>query len=83
MKTTDVPFLRGEAMPEPKPAAKPQPKPAPAPESESTSGLTPAGEASNPAVQQLLAELATARANGQADDAADIVAYLGELGYSA
>lgn len=47
------------------------------------SGLTPAGESSNPAVHQLLAELQTHQANGDVDDAQDIVAYLAELGYSA
>ena len=45
--------------------------------------LKPAGEASNPAVHQLLADLATARANGENDEASDIVGYLAELGYSA
>lgn len=67
-------------MPEPKSAAaKPEQKAAPNP----TPGLTPAGETSNPAVHQLLAELETARTNGQTEDAQDIVSYLAELGYSA
>lgn len=56
---------------EPKPAAAPQ------------STLKPAGEASDPAVHQLLADLATARANGEKDEVDDIVGYLAELGYSA
>jgi hypothetical protein len=82
MNTTDVPQLRGDVMPE----SKAQPK-VKDPESEvqdpAPTGLTPAGESSNPAVQQLLAELQTLRANGAEDDAQDVVTYLAELGYSA
>lgn len=65
----------------------PEAKPKPAASQQSTgdlkADLIPAGESGNPEVQRLLAELATARANGAADDAQDIVTYLGELGYSA
>ncbi len=50
---------------------------------EPKSELTPASESSNPAVQHLLAELATLRANGAVDDAQDVVTYLAELGFSA
>ena len=73
-------------MPEPKAQPKSATKPEPPSETEpelAPAGLTPAGETTNPAVQQLIAELATARANGAADDAEDIVHYLAELGYSA
>lgn len=45
--------------------------------------LTPAGEATDPTVHQLLAELETARSNGSTDDASDIVGYLADLGYTA
>jgi len=90
MKTTDVPFLRGEVMPEPKPSTKAQPAAAPesvpdpvAPAPAPQPGLIPAGAASNPEVHKLLAELATARTNGSVDDADDIIHYLAELGYSA
>lgn len=79
MKTTDIPHLRGDVMPDPKPAPKPAKPEAPAPVAE----LTPAGASTNPAVHQLLAELATAETNGATDDAQDIRAYLAELGYSA
>lgn len=65
-------------MPDQKtPDSKPIPKAAPKRE------LTPAGEASDPAVHTLLAELETARTNGADDDARDIIGYLADLGYSA
>lgn len=85
MKTTDIPFLRGDVMPEQKSkltAAKVEPV-APAPAAPAATGLAPASETTNPAVQQLLAEMATLRANGANEDAQEIVSYLAELGYSA
>lgn len=81
MNVADVPFLRGETMPDQRTEPKAEPK-AKTKEPE-TMTLTPASESGNPAVQQLLAELATARVNGAADDAADIVDYLAKLGFSA
>jgi hypothetical protein len=48
-----------------------------------TPELTPAGSATDPSVHKLLADLQTARANGNDDDAQDIVDYLATLGYSA
>lgn len=69
-------------MPETKPVAKVEPKAAPMSEPP-PAGLAPAGESSNPAVHQLLAELETHRVNGDVDEVQDIVAYLAELGYSA
>lgn len=69
-----MPDQKSEAKSEAKPAVK-----APAPSRE----LTPAGESSNPAVQHLIAELETARANGADDDVQDIVGYLADLGFSA
>lgn len=66
-------------MPEP----KSQPKPMAKAEPEEFVKLAPAGETTNPAVQQLLAELQTLRANGALEDAQDVVAYLNELGYDA
>lgn len=74
-------------MPESKPAiaAKPTKPETPQPEMPvpARTDLKPAGESSDPAVHQLLAELSTAEANGAADDAQDIRSYLTELGYSA
>lgn len=59
---------------EAKPAVKPEPaRPA----------LIPAGEATDPAVQHLLAELESHRINGDKDDAQALIAYLAELGYKA
>jgi len=67
-----------DQMPEPRqqPAAIAKPEPAKV-------ELTPAGSATDPAVHQLLAELATSRANGADDDAQDLVNYLAGLGYRA
>jgi hypothetical protein len=62
---------------ESKTAAKAAPKVAPQVE------LQPAGEATDPAVHQLLAELETARVNGAEDDMQDLIDYLADLGYSA
>jgi hypothetical protein len=85
MKTTDIPFLRGDVMPEQKakPVAPKAQADAPKPDTAEPTGLTPAGETTNPEVQQLLAELQSLRANGAGDEADDIVSYLAELGYSA
>lgn len=69
-------------MPESKAQSKVK-DPAPEVQTPGATGLAPAGESGNPAVQQLLAELQTLRANGAEDDARDIVTYLAELGYSA
>lgn len=67
-------------MPEQKAA---EPKPAPAKATPPTPELTPAGESSNPAVHQLLAELESHRTNGDTDEVQDITGYLATLGYSA
>lgn len=65
-------------------AEQKQPTPKQAePKTAAKSELKPAGESSNPAVHQLLADLATARANGENDDVQDIVGYLADLGYEA
>jgi hypothetical protein len=69
-------------MPDQKPAPKPA-KPESVKPDVPNSELTPASESGNPAVQQLLAELATAEQNGATDDAQDIRSYLAGLGFSA
>lgn len=69
-------------MPDQK-AAEPKATPLPAKVTSATPELTPAGESSNPAVHQLLAELESHRTNGDMDEAQDIIGYLASLGYSA
>lgn len=49
----------------------------------SQAGLRPAGEASDPQVHQLLAEMETARINGDKDARDAAVKKLTDLGYSA
>lgn len=88
MKTSDIPFLQGDNMPDTaKPDQKTEPKadtkPAARPEPTSSGGLAPAGEASDPRVHQLLAELEAAKLNENDDARRDIRDALRELGYSA
>lgn len=59
-------------------------KPADKPASTSAqSSKPPAGEASDPEVHRLMAELETARLNGNDDDAKRLTAEIGKLGYAA
>ena len=57
--------------------AEPKSNPAPAPKAR----LAPASESSDPAVHQVLAELATARSNGNEDEARAVAKRLADLGY--
>jgi hypothetical protein len=45
--------------------------------------LAPAGESGDPAVHKLLADLETARSNGDGDGVADAKKHLADLGFSA
>lgn len=60
---------------------RPEPKKAAAKPAEPSGDLTPAGEASDPAVHQLLAEKQTAVANGDDDAVKALDRQLNELGY--
>jgi len=79
VKSSDVPHLRQDPMPEPKSTTdKAEPKPAAA-----KSALAPAGESSDPEVHRLLAELEGARLNGKDEQMQDIIRRIADLGFSA
>lgn len=67
-------------MPVAKPAAKPEPTPAA--NDSGTAPLPPAGEATNPEVHRLLAELETARLNGNGEGARGLAELINGLGYA-
>lgn len=69
-------------MPDPKPATESKPTAA-APVAAPKASLLPAAEASNPEVHRLLAELETARINGDQDGAKRLTEQVASLGYAA
>jgi hypothetical protein len=81
VKTTDVPFLQGDAMADTKPEKTMTPSTASA--GGARKNLTSAAESSDPTAQSLLAELQTARLNENDEDAKNVLDQLAELGYSA
>lgn len=77
MKTSDIPWMRREPMPD-----KPEPKaPAPAPKAPAPS-LRPVSEAATAEAQALLAEYEAARTSGNKDGAAAAKKGLADLGFA-
>lgn len=62
---------------------KPADKAAEAKPAAKSAGRTPAGEATDPQVHQLLAEMETARLNGDTKAREDAIKKLNDLGYDA
>lgn len=70
-KKTASPRARSETKSETKPETAAPPR----------RSLQPASESSDPAVHQVLAQLQTARANGDDDETERLTKHLAELGY--
>jgi hypothetical protein len=83
VKTTDVPFLQGEAVADASKTTTTTSTATAKPANSGAKNLRPAGESSDPNVQTLLAELDGARLNDNEDSAREIIDRIAELGYHA